>query len=339
MQRFFRFVLTVILPLILTMNIGYSQTPRKVIVEHFTNSNCSTCASRNPGFFTNLNNHPDILHLSIHPSAPFSSCLLYQQNATDNDARTNYYGIYGGTPRIVVNGNVVSASTNYSSSSIFTNFLSQTSPASIRIEQEKLNQQTINIKVIIKTTEAHNLGTLSLFVALAEDTVYHSGTNGETEHYNVFRKALSNVTGTDVTLPAVVGDSIEFSFNTTANQVWNVSRIFALAILQEKTSKNMVQAAAVSPDEGNISTGIFNRSNTVQAKIFPNPVHQDVYIEWNDATMMHVTLYDLQGKLLYQSPHQRSPVKINLSGFPQGVYILRLSNEQGSYQTKLALQP
>src|SRR5690606_20541686 len=114
-------------------SLVFAQSPRKIIVEHFTNSNCSTCASRNPGFFANLNNHPEVLHMSVHPSAPYSNCLLYQQNATDNDARTNYYGIYGGTPRIVVNGNVVSASTNYSSASIFTNYLSQTSPASIRI--------------------------------------------------------------------------------------------------------------------------------------------------------------------------------------------------------------
>ena len=33
-----------------------AQVPKKVIVEHFTNTLCSVCASRNPGFYSNLNN-------------------------------------------------------------------------------------------------------------------------------------------------------------------------------------------------------------------------------------------------------------------------------------------
>ncbi len=319
-------------------NTVHSQTAKKIIVEHFTNSNCSTCASRNPGLYSNLNNHPDVLHLAVHPSSPYSNCLLYQQNASDNDARTNYYGIYGSTPRIVVSGNVVSAATNYSSASIFTSYLSQTSPASIRIEQEKINGQTINVKVIIKTEEAHSQGALSLFVALAEDSVFHTGTNGEQIHFDVFRESLSSVTGVDVTLPATVGDSLEFNFTTSVNSVWNVSRIFALAILQEKSSKNGVQAAAASPNEGIISTGIFSVNNSLEVKIFPNPAQQNIFIEWENINPMQVALYDLQGKIVYKKQQQSSPLHVNLSTVPHGVYMLRLSNGQSSYQSKVVLQ-
>lgn len=91
----------------------FAQVPRNIIVEHFTNTKCSVCASRNPGFQTNLNAHPDVRQISIHPSSPYSTCLLSQQNTVDNDARTNYYGVYGGTPRLVINGTVISASVNY----------------------------------------------------------------------------------------------------------------------------------------------------------------------------------------------------------------------------------
>ena len=122
-----------------SIQLVFSQVPKKVVVEHFTNTNCSICASRNPGFYTNLHNQTGILHLAVHPSSPYPNCLLYQQNGTANDARTNYYGIYGSTPRLVINGNVISGGTNYSSSSIFTPYLGLTSPASIRIIQEKLN--------------------------------------------------------------------------------------------------------------------------------------------------------------------------------------------------------
>lgn len=100
----------------------FSQVPGNILVEHFTNTKCSVCASRNPGFQANLNAHPAVKLLSIHPSAPYSTCLLSQQNTADNDARTNYYGVYGGTPRLVINGTVISASVNYGAASVFTPF-------------------------------------------------------------------------------------------------------------------------------------------------------------------------------------------------------------------------
>src|SRR5260221_7207968 len=81
--------------------LSLAQVAKKIIVEHFTNTDCSICAALDPGFYANLNAHPGVLHLSIHPSAPYPNGLLYKQNATANDARTNYYGVYGSTPRLV----------------------------------------------------------------------------------------------------------------------------------------------------------------------------------------------------------------------------------------------
>ena len=68
---------------------GFSQVAKKTIAEHFTNINCNICASRNSGIYTNLNTQSNLIHLAIHPSSPYSSCLLYQQNEAANDARTN----------------------------------------------------------------------------------------------------------------------------------------------------------------------------------------------------------------------------------------------------------
>ena len=112
-----------------------AQVAKKIIVEHFTNTNCGICGSRNPGFYKNLNNFPEILHLSVHPSSPYASCKLSQQANPDNDARTNYYGIFGGTPRLVVQGTVVSANADYNSPNLFAPYLNTTSPMSIKIEQ------------------------------------------------------------------------------------------------------------------------------------------------------------------------------------------------------------
>ena len=155
--------------ILISCQLAFSQVPQKAVVEHFTNTNCGVCSSRNPGFYTNLNAQPNVLHLAVHPSAPYASCLLYQQNTVANNARTNYYGVFGSTPRLVINGNVISSSANYSSPAIFTPYLGLTSPASIRIVQEKFATDSIRSTIIVKTEAVNTLGALSLFVALAED--------------------------------------------------------------------------------------------------------------------------------------------------------------------------
>ncbi len=108
---------------------SFAQVSKTIVVEHFTNSVCSICASRNPGFYENLSEQENVLHLAIHPSAPYSSCIFNLNNVIENDDRTNYYGIYGSTPRLVIQGDVISSSADYSSASIFTPYLDATSPA------------------------------------------------------------------------------------------------------------------------------------------------------------------------------------------------------------------
>ena len=144
--------------LVASIQIVSGQVPKKVVVEHFTNTKCSICASKNPGFYTNLNNQTGVIHVAFHPSSPYAACALSMHNPVENDGRTNYYSIYGSTPRLVIQGVVISSGANYSSPSIFTPYLGQTSPASIKIYQYKYGTDSIRSRVVIKTEAAHTLG-------------------------------------------------------------------------------------------------------------------------------------------------------------------------------------
>jgi len=318
--------------ILISSQIAFSQVPKKAVVEHFTNTNCSICATRNPGFYTNLNAQTDVLHLAIHPSSPYPNCLLHQQNATANDARTNYYGVYGGTPRLVINGTVISASANYSSSTIFTPYIGLTSTASIRIEQEKFATDSIRTTIIIKTEATNTLGALTLFVALAEDTVFYSGGNGEPLHFDVFRKSLTNTTGDAVTLPATVGDSVVFAFSSLANPIWNFSRIYTLAILQETTSKNLVQTEAVPASAGVATTGISSSPlEWAGVRIFPNPADKFITIQLVESESATVSLITLEGKLVMQKALTQLENRIDISAFPKATYILSVNTDKGEY--------
>ncbi|MCC6372113.1 MAG: T9SS type A sorting domain-containing protein [Bacteroidia bacterium] len=246
-----------------------AQVPKKIMVEHFTNTKCSICASRNPGFYSNLNAQSNVVYLSIHPSSPYVGCLLYQQNPSENDARTNFYGIYGGTPRLVLNGSVISPTVNYSDNSLFTPYQQQTSPAQIKITQTKYGSDSIRARVVVKTVATHSLGALNLFIALAEDTVFYTGSNGEPKHFNVCRKTLSSTLGWAVTLPATIGDSVVISVKTSYNPVWNFSRINTLAILQESSNNNLVQCESYSTQQIPMSVG--ENTKTTPLVFYPNP--------------------------------------------------------------------
>lgn len=322
MKKIFFILLTSLGPLALM-----AQVPKKSVVEHFTNSNCSVCASRNPGFYANLNRQANVLHLAVHPSSPYSSCRLYQQNGAANDARTNYYGIYGGTPRLVINGSVIPSGNDYAANSLFTPFINQTSPVSIRIEQRKFGVDSVQSKIIIKTVSANNLNSASLFVSLAENTVNYSGNNGESIHYDVFRKSLTAATGQSITIPRAIGDSVVVVLSSPSNAVWNFNKIYTLAILQETASKSLIQAEASS---------VYTLENAQAIKfdkpqIFPNPVESILNLQFKGSEPTTCALFDLSGvEVLKKELNNQQEVSLNLSSLASGIYTLKVTNKDGS---------
>lgn len=304
-----------------------AQVPKKVVVEHFTNTVCSICASKNPGFYTNYNNQTGVIHLAVHPSAPYSSCILNQHNVPENDARTNYYGVYGSTPRLVIQGVVIPSSANYSSPSLFSPYLGQTSPASIHITQSKFGSDSIRVSVVVKTEAPHSLGNLKLFVALAEDTIFYASPNGETKHFDVFRKSLSGATGITVNLPTTVGDSIVYTMSSPAHFAWNFSRIFSLVILQDAATKAVIQSEAVSP-EANINTGISETSNE-HSLISVYCSQQTLIVKQEKETNAQLTLMDISGRILLTQSISSTNNTIPLYSIAPGIYVYTIHARDG----------
>ncbi|MGB1038957.1 MAG: hypothetical protein ACPGYY_09945, partial [Bacteroidia bacterium] len=222
-----------------------AQVKRKILVEHFTNTYCGICSSRNPGLYSNLDNNPDVLHLAIHPSKPYRICELYLHNASENDERTNYYGLFGSTPRIAIQGNVISAGTNYGSNSIFTSYKDQMSPFDVSVTTTKSDEDSLTAKIVITAQESNSIGSLNLYVPAVEDTVFFNAPNGENEHYDVFRKVIINEAISN--LPSTVGDSIVFTARTEKHADWDKSQMYIMALLQDATSKSIEQVGISTP--------------------------------------------------------------------------------------------
>jgi hypothetical protein len=318
-----------------SMMASFAQVPLNSVVESFTNTQCSACASRNPGFHSNVVAHPSITLLTINPSAPYAGCILSKQNKVDNDDRTKFYSIFGGTPRIVVNGDVVSGSTSYSAASVLSPYVGLMSPIELKIMQTNYGSDSIKAKVVIKKVAA-TASDARLFIGLVEDTIFVNGGNGETKHYNVLRKSLTGATPQSVSLAMMpIGDSVTIEMTGIAAAFWDMNRMFAMTILHENSTIKIVQSAKTSPMK---TASIANVTKALDFNYSPNPAMNTLKINTASQEKISYQLYNFVGLSLVQNSFTNSTT-INVANLPNGFYVLKLLSETGATaQQKILVQ-
>ncbi len=247
-----------------------AQVAKTIVVEHFTNSKCSVCAEQNPSFFQNLANQPNVKHIAYHPSSPYSTCIFSQHNPSENDARTNFYGVYGSTPRLAIQGSAISNSPNpFPNPNLYDSYQGQTSPFSLTVYQGK-DADSIRVQIVLKTVANHSFSDLRLYAAVAEDTIFYTSPNGETLHHDVFRKTFFGPNGILISPPAMIGDSIIFKGSLAKHAAWNFNRIFGYAMIQNSTTRAMVQTDVSNPS-ANVLTANSEVQSFSEVFLYPNP--------------------------------------------------------------------
>lgn len=322
---------------IFLLNISFSamaQVPLNPILEHFTNTKCSICASRNPGLKANVDGYGTLNYLSIHPSAPYSGCILSIQNKTDNDERTKLYGIFGSTPRITINGNIISVSTDYSSAATINPYVGLTSPFSMRVVQNNYGTDSISATVIIKKYAAFSESG-SLFIGLAEDTIFVDGGNGEKQHYNVLRNSMTGSTHLKVGLNFPIGDSIMITRTANGNSNWNMNRMFAMAILYDSTNNKVIQSEKSEPLGA--TTSIKNINGTPQLRLAPNPSNGSLLISIDNNNDYMVNIFSVTGNKISSFAFNNSN-NINTQNFPNGMYVIEISDGVTTEHHKFVVQ-
>lgn len=306
--------------IIIASVVTKAQIPKTNIVEHFTNSNCSICANQNPGIYTTLGNNPSVLHITYHPSSPYASCVFSMANPIENDARTNFYNIYGGTPRLIVNG---VSTTTANLSSTLTNISTSMTNFYINATQQFITTDSILVKVVVKkiatdtTTQAH------LFVGAKQDTVNQTTGNGESIHQDVFRKGLTSMSGDMITLPTTINDSTLYTFSYKVGPTWNANQMKSIAILQHTSTKAVINAAE-SVNLISIPTSVVEHQllNTI---IFPNPGREKLNINSLNA-YTHYNILTMEGKYIIKKTMLNNTIDINT--LPIGQYILQLKSSK-----------
>jgi hypothetical protein len=320
----------VIIALSTIVYVSNAQIARTNIVEHFTNSNCGVCAGTNPTIYNALNANPSVLHITFHPSSPYASCVFSQANPIENDGRTNFYNIYGATPRVITNGILGSAT---ALSNNLANAASGTTNFELKTTQTFITTDSVDVLVTIKKIANDTSTSAILFVGAKQDTVAQTTGNGESVHRDVFRKALTAITGIMVTLPSNINDSIDLNYSYKIKSTWESARMQSIAILQS-TNKAVINASqsinkAVAGTPTSIKP-IVNLANN----IYPNPASNNLEIKnWKEFNSIEII--NGFGQIAYKAKLNTGVISVGL--LAEGLYTVILKGQNTIVVNKLQI--
>lgn len=327
----FRFALTAAF-LSLTLSSGFSQQVlRKVLVTHFTNTRCSICASRNPDFKTNFvaQNNNDMMLLAFHPSAPYPTCIFNQHNVDGNDDYAFFMQVYGGTPRIAINGNALPASASYSDPTMYDPYKNLTSPIALSLQQQKFGSDSIRIRMCIKAVDNNAIGNQRVYLGVAESDIAYNAPNGEPLHHRVFRQFLLGNQGTSFDIPAMTGDSITYTVTIPFHFDWNVGKTYAFGYVQNGSTREVYQAEETNPSQQDQIPMSVAQVRLDAVKVFPNPAQNVLQIISNTNAMATYKVFDLKGKLYLQDTFTQHAT-VNISAFHKGAYFVVVETDRGT---------
>ena len=305
------------------MSTVFSQVEKTVIVEHFTNTRCGTCAAKNPAFYEVLNDYPDVLHIAYHPSSPFPACIFSQHNPTENDARAYYYDIYGPTPLIVLQGKVVGIQSPMINPEQIESELGQESDFSLSIQHTLSANNKIEVTIHIERVSGSGSEEVSFYAVLAEKEIAYNAPNGETLHHDVFRMVIDEES---VLLPNI-GSSKTIVKTIDIDDEWVADEMVAIGILQNAQTKETLQSA-----ESTSTTSLFeNNTSEAKALLYPNPVANNLYIQANERErFISADIYSLLGNKVVQFINVN---KMDMTDLLPGYYFVVLTDVKGNRTT------
>jgi Secretion system C-terminal sorting domain len=311
---------TLALVLLLAATAAFGQTKRYVMLEHFTNTLCSSCAALNPGFFSaiQVETNPNVHHISYHWRTPYPACIYYQASTTRQDARADYYGIPG-SPRVSLNGSANTALSSVTLAGITT--AATTSTIYVKVTENTGVNRTAVIKVKWVTTPP--TGTYVLHVAVVEKKTAYTSPNGETVHHNVFRKFLTAVVGDNVPTNITAEQTITFGYPADFGVE---AQLYTVAWVQNTVTKEILNSGTkFDPTTATEEVSVDN-----QVTLSPNPTTGKTTLTFDKLTPQYLTVQTITGQVLENVKLTNSTTyDLNLAQYAAGVYLVKVKSEEG----------
>ncbi|MBK7937880.1 MAG: T9SS type A sorting domain-containing protein [Lewinellaceae bacterium] len=79
-------------------------------------------------------------------------------------------------------------------------------------------------------------------------------------------------------------------------------------------------------------------ADPLEVTIIPNPARERARVQVNGALPQHAVLFDVLGKMVWESPVFSPGFELPLGGLPAGFYLLNIDTERGRVVRKLSVQ-
>jgi len=307
--------------------IGQTAT-KYVFLEHFTNTRCVICVTRNPVLFTTIADYEDnVHHISVHPSVPYNDCELYLENTEDNDARKEHHNVFA-TPFAYMNG-VRTSGSQLITAATLDGAINQKTSLGIQVNANP-NSVGIDGNVEVFTTGDVPTGNFRVMIAAVERNLNYAAPNGETEHHNVLRDLLEAEGSTFE--PSNKGESVTYDFSfTMTGRDWKPSEMYIMAWIEDIDTKEVLNSGSQFDPPVNTGVSSVDDLNAVPFSVLPNPATDNLTLKFDQPVSGDLVIRNMTGQEMMKDVLEVGSLfkSLNISDLENGTYLLTIETEEG----------
>lgn len=296
--------------------VAAGTTSFKPLLEKFTSSTCSPCASYNASTFNPY----------FTAQSQTFNYIAYQMNWPGSG--DPYYTAEGGVRRTFYGVNAITSlwidGVEYSTSNAQSALTTYVNNEAAKVGYFGLtaNRNLSGGNAVINYNITPYLtGNYVLHAAVIEKlTTNNVATNGETSFKHVMMKMVPNASGTTINCTAGTPISGQISASISSGTfIEDLNDLEVIVFIQNPTTKEIMQSFQAT-------NALSLEDNAVaKVKLYPNPASNNIrFANVEDATIM---ITDVTGKVVLQTSGVDENSIINVSHLNSGIYLVNIKNE------------
>ncbi len=299
-----------------------------VLVEIGTGTGCPYCPGSAMGADDLIVNGHDAAIIEYHSynsSDPF--------NIPEAADRTSYYNITG-YPTAWFDGgsDVVGGSHTVSSYSAYYPIVDDriTKPSWFELNIDVNNgflPDDYTVEITANKIYDYAGTNMSIFLALTESNIAYSWQGMDQLDY-VCRAMYPGSAGTPTTFNLNEPVVLDYTINVT----YPIENCELVAFIQDVDTKEVMQTIKVNIAD---IVGI-NSIGEKYTKIYPNPATNNVTVQ-SGSNIKHISIYDVNGRKVYDVALDQDKVNINIESLNKGVYVINIDSDNGTKTEKLSV--
>lgn len=203
---------------------------------------------------------------------------------------------------------------------------------SIDITKADADASTEKLELSFSVTSAFS-GNASVFAVVTEKTTKgNRGSNGEKEFHWVAMDIPTSGNGKMVKFEAGVPQTFTYTVDMGSTHMEEITDLEVVCFVQDRTSKKIFQSA--SSDVTALNVANENKDN-LQVALYPNPAKG--YTVLKGLENAHVSVFDMTGRMVFNTKTSEESLNIDLSRFAAGTYMVRVEQNGATAHRKLVV--